>query len=151
MLRNTLAFLSIILMALAFVPSAAHLFEMPNKVGMSEGDYFIAQGIYRGWARFGIVLVGALVSDLVLAAMLRGHRTASILAFIGALSIATVLATFFIWIYPANQATENWTVVTENWPALRTHWEYGHAANAILTFLGLCCVTLAALSARNRG
>ena len=49
------------------------------------------------------------------------------------------MAVFFLWTYPANQATGNWTSVPENWEQLRTEWEYSHAANAAITFLALLC------------
>jgi hypothetical protein len=55
------------------------------------------------------------------------------------------LAIFFIWTYPANQATSNWTVASANWASLRTQWEYSHAANAVMTFLALCAVTASLL------
>ena len=55
------------------------------------------------------------------------------------LLIATNLAIFFVWTFPANQATNNWTVVPKNWNKLRIQWEYSHAANAMVTCgLGLC-------------
>jgi hypothetical protein len=56
---------------------------------------------------------------------------------------------FFIWTYPANQATSNWTVVPADWQQLRTTWEYAHATNAVLTFLALCAVTWSILLTRN--
>ena len=56
---------------------------------------------------------------------------------------------FFAWTYPANQATRNWTVVPPNWLQLRQHWEYAHATNAVLTFVALCLLTLARLTARD--
>jgi hypothetical protein len=43
------------LTALALVPGGAHLFALPNKISLSESDYFIAQSAYRGWALLGIV------------------------------------------------------------------------------------------------
>jgi hypothetical protein len=39
-----------VLTALALVPAGAHLFELPNKIGLSQDRYFIVQSIYRGWA-----------------------------------------------------------------------------------------------------
>ena len=63
--------------------------------------------------------------------------------------IAATLAIFFVWTYPANQATANWTVPTPNWQALRTQWEYAHAVNAVLTFLALCLLTWSAVTARD--
>jgi hypothetical protein len=61
-----------------------------------------------------------------------------------------MLAVFFAWTYPANQATRNWTVITEDWQGLRTQWEWSHAASAVLTFTALCCATLSLAVNRSR-
>ena len=142
-------FLAIVLTALALVPAGAHLFELPNKIGLAQEEYFLVQGIYRGWALFGIVLFGALAANLVLTLMVRRQRGAFWLALVAFLLVVATLAVFFTWTYPANQATASWTEVPADWQALRRHWEYAHAANAVLTFLALCAVTLSALLARD--
>ena len=67
-------FLALVLSALALVPAGAHLFALPNKIGLAQTDYFIVQNIYRGWALFGIVLFGALAATLVLAILVRRQR-----------------------------------------------------------------------------
>jgi hypothetical protein len=66
MARKVMQFLSIVLTALALVPAGAHLFELPNKIGLSQDRYFIVQDIYRGWALFGIVLIPTVAANLVL-------------------------------------------------------------------------------------
>lgn len=142
-------FLAIVLTALALVPAGAHLFELPNKIGLSEDDYFLVQNIYRGWALFGIVLFGALAANLAAAVVARRQRAPFWLASAAFLLVAATLAIFFTWTYPANQATSNWTVVPENWQELRLQWEYAHATNAVLTFMALCAITLSALLARD--
>ena len=139
-------FLAIIFTALALVPGGAHLFALPNKIGMSEEAYFVAQQVYAGWALFGIALFGALLSNLVFAIMLRGEYPAFRFALAGFLLIAATLVIFFVWTFPTNQATANWTEAPRDWQELRWHWEYSHAVNAVLTFIALCCVTLAALT-----
>jgi hypothetical protein len=141
--------LAIVLTALALVPAGAHLFELPNKIGLAQESYFIVQNIYRGWALFGIVLFGALAANLWLTILLRRRGAAFWLALAGFLLVALTLLIFFTWTFPANQATANWTLAPDNWQALRTQWEYAHATNAILTFLALCSVTLAAPIARD--
>jgi hypothetical protein len=141
-------FLASVLIALALVPAGAHLFALPNKIGLPQDQYFVVQNIYRGWALFGIVLFAALAASLVLTVLLRGAGAAFWLAFTGFLLIAATLAIFFIWTYPANQATNNWTEVPANWIALRAQWEYAHAVNAVLTFVALCLVTLSILVVR---
>jgi hypothetical protein len=30
---------------------------------------------------------------------------------------------FFIWVFPANQATGHWTTIPDNWDVLRRRWE----------------------------
>jgi hypothetical protein len=139
---------AVLLTALALVPGGAHLFALPNKIALPQAAYFTAQGIYRGWALLGLVVIGALVADLALAIALRGQRTARALAATAAALIAASLAIFFVWTFPANQATANWTTAPANWATLRLHWEYTHAASAALTFAALVCVTLAVIVAR---
>jgi hypothetical protein len=141
-------FLATVLIALALVPAAAHLAALPNKIDLPREEYFIVQGIYRGWALFGSVLFGALAASLVLTILLRGGGPAFRLALGAFLLIAATLAIFFIWTYPANQATHNWTTAPANWMALRAQWEYAHAAGAVLTFAALCLVTASGLARR---
>ncbi|MEQ8813948.1 MAG: hypothetical protein RLO51_00275 [Thalassobaculum sp.] len=141
----TLRIVAVLLTALAMVPSAAHLLEMPNKLALAQADYVTVQAVYRGWALLGAVLIAALTADIALAVSLRRDRRAGGLALLGGLLIASSLAIFFVWVFPANQATGNWTSVPANWKALRAHWEYGHAVNAIVTFAALWAVTAAAI------
>ena len=146
---RVMQFLAVVFTALALVPAGAHLFELPNKIGLAEEEYFVVQSIYRGWALFGIVLFGALAANLALAIMARRRRAPFRLALVAFLLVAATLAIFFTWTYPANQATSNWTVVPANWQELRLQWEYAHAANAGLTFLALCAVTWSVLLTRD--
>jgi hypothetical protein len=140
-----LRFLALIVTAVALIPGGAHLFELPNKIGLPQDDYFVVQGIYRGWALFGAVIIPAALANLALAILLRRDRRAFWLAFAAFLLIAASLAVFFTWTFPANEATANWTVAPANWATLRLQWEYSHAANAVLTFAALCCASLGAL------
>jgi hypothetical protein len=145
MVLRTVQFLAAVFTALSLVPAGAHFFELFNKIGLDQAHYFTVQGIYRGWALFGIALFGALFLDAMLVVMLRGQGTAFGLA-LGALAgMAATLAVFFTWIYPTNVATQNWTVAPDNWQALRTQWEYGHAANALITFGSFCLLILSLL------
>ena len=148
MMSRAVAFIAIILTALALVPGGAHLFELPNKIGLTQEQYFTVQGICRGWALFGSVLIPAILANLGLALLLRRQRAPFLLALAAFVLMASSLAIFFVWTFPTNQATNNWTVAPENWAELRTQWEYSHAVNAVLTFLALCSVTLAALHGR---
>jgi len=148
MALRVVQFLALVLTALALIPSGAHLFALPNKIGLAQEQYFIVQNIYRGWALFGAVLLGALIANLLLAIMLRGRAAPFVSALVAFICVAATLAVFFVWIYPANQATDNWTTIPEDWAQLRRQWEYSHAGNALVTFAAFCAVTLSVLTMR---
>jgi hypothetical protein len=52
---------------------------------------------------------------------------------------------FWTFTYPANQATDNWTMLPENWLQLRSQWEYSHAASTVLNLIALVTLILSAL------
>jgi len=139
MLAKPSQFLAVVLTALALLPGGAHLMALPAKIAMPEDPYFVVQQIYRGWALAGVVIFLAIFANLLAALLTRESRRKWQLFGAAALLIAATLAVFFLWTYPANQATGNWTSVPENWEQLRTEWEYSHAANAAITFLALLC------------
>jgi len=145
---TTLQFLAIVLGLLALVPGLAHLFELPNKIYLSEADYFIVQNIYRGWSLFGTVLIANLLANGALAFVLRGKHAPLWLVLANLVCIVGSLAIFFIFTYPTNQATDNWTAIPANWQQLRWRWEMSHAANAAIGFIGFCSLTLSVLFSR---
>lgn len=133
-----LKLLTLALTALIVIPGGAHLFELPAKIGLAEGDYFTVQSIYAGWALFAVPIFAAIAANGYLAWTLRWHdATAARWALGSALLISLTLVIFFVWVFPGNQATANWTSVPGNWEELRRNWEYGHAVNAIITFVAL--------------
>jgi hypothetical protein len=141
---TALRILALMLTALIWAPGAAHLFELPGKIGLGRDAYFTVQGIYAGWALFGIPIFAAILANLALSlAERRRDRSAARWALAAALLIAASLAIFFAFVFPANQATANWTAMPENWEELRRQWEYGHAINAGILFLALLATGLA--------
>lgn len=143
-----LQFVAMVLTALALVPGGAHLFALPNKIGLSESDYFITQSVYRSWALLGIVLIGAAIANVALALFVRAQRAPSIFALIGGLCLVATLVIFFAFTFPANQATNNWTQVPADWEQLRWRWELSHAVNAVITFFAFCSLTISLLLTR---
>ena len=134
---------AVLLTALALVPAGAHFFELPNKIALPRDAYFTLQQVYRGWALFGVVLFAAIAANAGLGVALRRARLPAWPGFLAAALIAGTLVIFFIWVFPGNQATANWTTMPENWETLRARWEYGHAASAVLTFLALASLACA--------
>ena len=147
-MTRTIGFLALVLTALALVPYGAHLFSLPNKISMTQEQYFVAQSAYRGWALLAVILFPAMLINLVYAYALRAERPGFSLAVLACLCMAATLPIFFAWTYPANVATQNWTAQPANWAELRRQWEYSHAVNAGLMFASFCCVALASLAPR---
>src|SRR5687767_2404359 len=52
-------------------PRAGPRLRAPNKIGLSQTDYFVVQQIYAGWNRLAILLAIQLASMLALAVMSR--------------------------------------------------------------------------------
>jgi len=141
-------FLAVVLTALALVPLGAHLASLPNKIDLAAEQYFIVQTSYRGWFLFAFAQIPSVIVAFVLAAMVRADPWPFRLALVGALCMAMTLAIYFTWVNPANLATDQWTTIPANWEALRRHWEYGHAASAVLNVLALCALTGAVVLSR---
>jgi len=141
---TALKILALTLTALVLVPSGAHLFELPGKIGLDRDAYFIVQGIYAGWALFGVPIVGAILANGALAFALRRREPAAARwALASAVLIAASLAVFFTWTFPANQATANWTHKPDHWEILRREWEYSHAVNAVMVFAAFLATAIA--------
>lgn len=143
-----LQFFTIVVCALALIPSGAHLVALPNKIDLPQGDYFIVQGIYQGWAILGMLWPLALLLNGALAYLLRRQRRAFRFAVLATLCYALMLAIFFLWTFPANEATGNWSFAPAEWEELRWQWEASHAVNTLLSLLALCSATASALAWR---
>ena len=50
---------------------------------------------------------------------------------------------FWLFTYPMNVLSSNWTVPPEHFEAARRQWEYSHSVSALLTFMSLLAVVSA--------
>jgi hypothetical protein len=66
--------LSLMFVAILLGASLAHVFALPNKIGLERDAYLTVQQIYRGWALLGFVVGVALISTLSLTVLL-GSRS----------------------------------------------------------------------------
>jgi len=141
-------FCSLLFVGLALGPALAHLFELPNKIGLSAADYLRVQQNYRGWALLGVIVVAELLSTGTLAYALRRHRRAFGLAVVAFLCVVGAQVDFWAFTYPANAATDQWQMLPANWQDLRTQWEYSHAAGAVLNLVAFVVLIVAVLRRR---
>jgi len=151
MVLTAARFFSLLFVALALMPSGAHLLELPNKMGLSRDDYLTVQQIYNGWALLAVVVFGELISTLALAILSRRRRRESVRAAAAFGCVVGAQVVFWAYTYPMNQATRNWTFLPEVWQPLRAQWEYSHAAAALLNLAAMILLILHLLAAIGAG
>jgi hypothetical protein len=133
---------ALLLVALCLVPAGAHLSELPNKIGLPPDQYMLVQQIYRGWALFGIPIFAALATTALQAVLLRHHRPAFRLTLFACLCLVAAQALFWLFTFPINVASANWSRMPEDFEAARRQWEYSHAAGAAFTGAALLALIL---------
>jgi hypothetical protein len=137
MTMNTIWVASLLLATLAMMPAAAHVLELPNKIGLSGIEYLTVQRLYRGWALARLVVLAALACMGILLFMVRELPTAFALTWVAFLCLAGTQLVFWIFTQPVNRVTANWTFLPGDWSELRRRWEYSHAASAALNLAAL--------------
>lgn len=143
---NDVLFWCLLSTALTAAAGLAHLYALPNKLRLNWQDYLTVQQIYRGWALLGIVVIAAVILNLLLAIKLRDEGSVFLLALTAFLSTLASQVLFWLYTFPVNRMTKNWTVVPADWLRLRSQWEYSHAAGAILDLTALILLFLVALT-----
>jgi len=138
-------FLALLFAALALAPALAHVFQLPNKMGLSRAEYETVQKLYEGWAWLGVIVAAALITTAVLAILVRSRPNELGWVVAALICIAGTQLVFWVWTFPVNQQTSNWTLLPENWVALRVQWEYSHAASAVLNFMALVALICSTL------
>lgn len=138
--------LAITLVAIVLVPAGSHLFSLISKMRLSPEQYMVAQRAYDAWALFGVAIFGALLATAWHAYLMRGNSTAVLLSLTSFLCLVGTQVVFWIYTYPMNVATQNWTVLPDQFEAVRRQWEYSHAVGAVLVFAALIAIILAVLA-----
>lgn len=141
-----ISFVSLLSTALAMCPYVAHLMALPSKIHLSPEEYFQIQQLYTGWSYSAIVILISFISTCALSVLLRNYGDAFRLALASAFCIGISLVIFFMFTFPANQVTENWTSQPYDWQTLRLNWEYSHAANAFFYVAAVSLLILSVLS-----
>lgn len=143
--REATLFVAILATAFALGGALAHAFELPNKIGMSREDYFVVQRIYDGWNQLAYVLAVQLIGILGVIYFYRADPRVLWPAIVALCGLVAAQGVFWIWTFPANQATSNWTMQPETWETLRQQWEYSHLAGAVFQTIAMMALILAIL------
>jgi hypothetical protein len=140
-------FFSLLFVGLELAPGLAHVLQLPHKIGLSGDDYLRVQQLYAGWAWLGVVVLGALISTFLLTILVRNRLRQFALACIAFGSVLVTQVIFWMFTFPVNQQTQNWTTLPEDWMALRERWEYSHATAAVFDLIAFIAVVFAVLAA----
>jgi hypothetical protein len=143
-----LQLLALLSLVFALMPAGAHLFSLANKMQLAPDQYMAAQRAYDGWALFGIVIVAAIILAFWHAYAVRSDSRAKQLSLVAGFLILLTQAIFWIWTYPMNVATANWTVMPADFEHVRAQWEYSHAANAAITLAAFVAMLLSVIETR---
>jgi hypothetical protein len=138
-------FITVLATALAMAAAVAHALELPNKLAMDQQDYFAAQQSYRGWNQLAFLLSIEVTGMIAFAASYWRVRPICWRLFVALGFVVLAQLAFWFFTFPANAATDNWTVIPLNWATLRAQWEYSHLAGAIFQLLAFSFLLLAVL------
>lgn len=138
-------FIGFLLLAVTLGASFAHLFALPNKIGLPAEAYLTVQQIFRGWILFDLVGIGAICALGILTALLRRRPRVFSMTLAALLSLAAAQAAFWTLAFPIDQATNGWTDLPPDWTALRDQWEYTHAAMAGLKLIAFAALVVSVL------
>jgi hypothetical protein len=142
----TAVFVALLATGIALGGALAHLFELPNKIGMARDAYFTMQRAYDGWNRLAFVLLVELLSMIAVAVIYRRQRAVLVPALLAILGLLAAQALFWTFTFPANSATANWTQTPVDWQRLRAQWEWSHAGGALCQLAGFSALIVAALN-----
>jgi Domain of unknown function (DUF1772) len=145
-LRDIAFSIALLATGLALGGALAHLFELPNKIGLPGNEYFIVQKIYLGWWQLAYVLVIQLIAIIALAFLYRNQPPTFWAVIVALLGLIGAQVVFWLYTQPANAATGNWMTQPDNWEVLRHQWEYSHAVGALFQLLAFCALLVAVLA-----
>lgn len=148
-MKDLIRFIALLFTAITLSAVMAHLLEMHVKINLSKEEYQTVQGIYSGWQWLGIFEIGAILLTIIWAIFDRESKNAFPFLLSALICFVLSIIIFFVFTFPANQATLNWTNLPNKWEELRKTWEYSHAIRAVLSLCGLSFLVWALLKNNN--
>ncbi len=141
-------FIAMLASALALGAALAHALELPNKITLTREEYLVAQKSYRGWDLLGWLLLVQFAAIVTTAILARHESRVLLPVILAGVFLICAQVVFWVFTYPTNVATQNWTTLPDNWAQLRSRWEYSHAVGALFQVLTASSLFIAALTRR---
>jgi hypothetical protein len=139
-------FIALLTTALALGAALAHALELPNKINLAKDEYFVVQKVYWGWNQLAYLLVLELIAMLAVAVLSRHEPQVLWPTIIAIVCLIAAQAVFWIFTYPANVVTDNWTAIPNQWEDVRARWEYSHLAGAAFQVMAMSALIVAVLA-----
>jgi uncharacterized membrane protein len=136
-------FITIMLTSLSLSPSVAHLLELPQRMKFDQQLWVkvtVFENVYRLFGSVGAIFeTGAITAAIVLAFLVRKHRSAYYWTVGGAALLVIAFVSWILFVAPMNAEFAQWLThpIPANWTRYRDQWEYAHAINALIKLLGL--------------
>jgi hypothetical protein len=147
--------LSAVVAALSLGPSFAHVLEAVPRLTVWPPELWREATVFNRQFEFFAIVgapldVGVIIVLAILAWLLRRQQRPFRLALTATLLYAAALATWFLWVAPANAVLATWAggPVPADFAAVRDRWETGHMAVAAWKLAGFVVLTCGLLSIR---
>jgi hypothetical protein len=138
---------AIVLAALSFGPSFAHLLEAPPRLTDWPPELWRETTVFHGQylvfgALGGPIELATVAVTAVVAALAVRRRDGAVLAVAAAVLFAAALAAWLTVVRPANGVMATWRPgpLPADFLAVRNRWESGHMVMAALKFAAVCLV-----------
>jgi hypothetical protein len=138
-------FLALMATTLALGAALAHAYSLANKIGLDAEAYLHAQRAYDNWHFVGFALPLQIIGMIAVIVRHRGEGRILRPAAVALVLCLAAQIVFWIWTFPVNQATENWTQMPDTWQALRAQWEYSHLVGAACQLVAMGALVVAVL------
>jgi hypothetical protein len=88
-------------------------------MNLSKEAYLTVQSIYWGWNLLGIIEIAPVAFSAILLILTIKNKKPLRFILIAFICFTLALILFFSFTSPANQITNNWTMLPDNWEQLR--------------------------------
>jgi magnesium-transporting ATPase (P-type) len=149
-MKSSIRFTTILFAAITLSTLMTHLLELRVKINLSKEDYQTVQRIYTGWQWLEIFEIGTILLILMWTIIYRKVKSIYPLLLLACICFIISLAIFFLFTFPANQATHNWTNLPAHWNELRSTWEYSNVVRALLSLIGFSILIATLLKRRKK-
>lgn len=143
--------LTLLLAALSMALSFCHLMEMPVRLSWPPELWIQTTtfgGLYALFGRVGAVIdVSAVAAAAVLVVLTRSRPLPRRLSAAGALLLAGGLGLWFAVVAPMNAVMAGWVPgpIPDGFDSVRSQWELGHVAIALVKLAALAALLLSVL------